>query len=189
MSGREICPEVSVGGIKCLADAGHTDPHWAPNDGGGSWRWETVDWAAEQAALDELERTDPDVAAAAPSYDRMVKKMTGRNSQHRNHVHAPPISQPTINPPSWWDDMAREMCEQVNVWDILAVIDDEDGLVDALLPVIRKHVEKVTTTMINAHRSWLEGKNEADNDTDRWYCQGRADAYEQAALRLEKFTQ
>jgi hypothetical protein len=32
-----------------------------------------------QAELDELERTDPDVRAAAESYDRMVEKITGRN--------------------------------------------------------------------------------------------------------------
>ena len=31
-----------------------------------------------QAELDELERTDPDVAAAAASYDRMVERITGR---------------------------------------------------------------------------------------------------------------
>lgn len=31
-----------------------------------------------QAELDELERTDPDVRAAADSYDRMVERVTGR---------------------------------------------------------------------------------------------------------------
>ena len=31
-----------------------------------------------QDELDELERTDPDVAAAAESYDRMVERITGR---------------------------------------------------------------------------------------------------------------
>jgi hypothetical protein len=31
-----------------------------------------------QAELDELERTDPDVRAAAESYDRMVERITGR---------------------------------------------------------------------------------------------------------------
>ncbi len=31
-----------------------------------------------QAELDELERTDPDVHAAAESYDRMVERVTGR---------------------------------------------------------------------------------------------------------------
>jgi hypothetical protein len=31
-----------------------------------------------QADLDKLERTDPDVAAAAESYDRMVERITGR---------------------------------------------------------------------------------------------------------------
>ena len=31
-----------------------------------------------QAELDELERTDPDVRAAAESYDRMVARVTGR---------------------------------------------------------------------------------------------------------------
>jgi hypothetical protein len=31
-----------------------------------------------QAELDELERTDPDVKAAAESYDAMVRRVTGR---------------------------------------------------------------------------------------------------------------
>lgn len=33
---------------------------------------------ALQDELDELERTDPDVRAAAESYDRMVERITGR---------------------------------------------------------------------------------------------------------------
>jgi hypothetical protein len=36
---------------------------------------------ALQAELDELERTDPDVRAAAESYDRMVERVTGRAFQ------------------------------------------------------------------------------------------------------------
>jgi hypothetical protein len=41
--------------------------------------WAAGDGPLElQAELDELERTDPAVARAAQSYDRMVEKMTGR---------------------------------------------------------------------------------------------------------------
>jgi len=40
--------------------------------------WTREQAQAAQAELDELERTDPDVAAAAASYDRMVERVTGR---------------------------------------------------------------------------------------------------------------
>lgn len=39
-----------------------------------------------QAELDELERTDPDVAAAAASYDRMVERITGRTMPARGEA-------------------------------------------------------------------------------------------------------
>ena len=39
---------------------------------------------ALQAELDELERTDPDVRAAAISYDRMVERLTGRRLPGRD---------------------------------------------------------------------------------------------------------
>jgi hypothetical protein len=39
-----------------------------------------------QADLDKLERTDPDVAAAAESYDRMVERITGRTLLPRPDV-------------------------------------------------------------------------------------------------------
>lgn len=48
--------------------------------------WTVEQAQAAQAELDELERTDLDVASAAASYEQMVKRMTG---------HAPsPSSQP-----------------------------------------------------------------------------------------------
>lgn len=37
-----------------------------------------------QAELDELERTDPEVRAAADSYDRMVERITGRTLPPRD---------------------------------------------------------------------------------------------------------
>lgn len=37
-----------------------------------------------QAELDEMERTDPDVRAAAESYDRMVERITGRTMPPRD---------------------------------------------------------------------------------------------------------
>lgn len=45
-------------------------------DNPAAWTFEQAQ--AAQAELDELERTDPDVAAAAASYDRMVERVTGR---------------------------------------------------------------------------------------------------------------
>jgi hypothetical protein len=48
-----------------------------------------TEWAAGdgplklQAELDELEATDPAVAAAAASYDRMVERLTGRTLTER----------------------------------------------------------------------------------------------------------
>lgn len=40
--------------------------------------WTREQAQAAQAELDELERTDPDVAVAAASYDRMVERVTGK---------------------------------------------------------------------------------------------------------------
>lgn len=43
--------------------------------------------ASLEADLDELERTDPAVAAAAESYDRMVERITGRTLPPRCTCH------------------------------------------------------------------------------------------------------
>jgi hypothetical protein len=40
--------------------------------------WTPEEWASLQADLGELEATDPDVAAAARSYDAMVERLTRR---------------------------------------------------------------------------------------------------------------
>lgn len=58
-----------------------------------------------QAELDELERTDPDVAAAAASYDRMVERVTGRTLPPRQP--APSAGQDT----GQMRDESREFCE------------------------------------------------------------------------------
>jgi hypothetical protein len=42
-----------------------------------------------QDELDELERIDPDVAAAAASYDRMVERITGRTPARPLSDHRP----------------------------------------------------------------------------------------------------
>lgn len=41
------------------------------------------------------------------------------------------------------DNLARDLAEQINIWDVFCVIDDEDTLVDQLIPVIRKHAVAV----------------------------------------------
>lgn len=75
---RDICPDpCGVMHTSCddcgeMVDACvHVDP--------ANWTREQAQ--AAQAELDELERTDPDVAAAATSYDRMVERVTGRRSR------------------------------------------------------------------------------------------------------------
>ncbi len=40
--------------------------------------------------------------------------------------------------------LLRELCEQINVWDVDAVIEDEDGLAEHwLLPVIDRYVDTI----------------------------------------------
>lgn len=49
-----------------------------------TWPYTDDDMLALQAELDELERVDPDVRAAAESYDRMVERITGRRLPERD---------------------------------------------------------------------------------------------------------
>lgn len=52
------------------------------------------------AELEELESTDPAVAAAATSYDRMVERITGRTlPEPRKEDHVPAAASPTEPPP------------------------------------------------------------------------------------------
>jgi len=74
---RDICPDpCGVMHTLCLGC-------WATLDECAHVLVDPADWTEEQAQaaqaeLDELERTDPDVAAAAASYDRMVERVASK---------------------------------------------------------------------------------------------------------------
>lgn len=59
-------------------------------------------------------------------------------------------------------DLSQELCEQINVWDMLAVIDDEDSLVEQLMPVIDRHIAAIHARYEAVAQGWMERVSEVD---------------------------
>jgi len=87
--------------------------------------------------------------------------------------------------------LAHELCEQINVWDMFGVIDDEDDLVtNVILPAFQKRIIALAEGHEASARRWSIDANadgEPDNAADRAYNTGRQHSDEQTALRLRAF--
>lgn len=90
------------------------------------------------------------------------------------------------------DLLRRNLAEQINIWDMLAVIDDEDSLVDQLMPVIENHVaairaryEAVAQAQSASCEQWSKEAHGAQ-EPDRSYAIGRLHAADQAFLAIRQ---
>lgn len=84
--------------------------------------------------------------------------------------------------------LAQELCEQINVWDMFAAIDDEDDLVtNVILPAFQKRIVALAEAQEARINRWLEERSE---DQDAWnlgYSSGRHRAAAEAAQVLRAF--